>query len=201
MESSCHQYILSYIALYSAITSIWNFYVDTLVSVNVLRHRCGTRVWYAVLGVGSMCIPIPWQIRGNYDCEFNHWYNYIWIYIMGFNSSPPGQNCLHFAHVVFRCIFVNEKVCILNKISLRFVPKAPIHNNPALPYRRQAIIWTNADSANRRIYAAPGGDELINRVDRKIMLYFLVAAIDVTNKYLLWHLNWKYGGGRGSFKI
>ena len=116
---------------------------------HVLRHRCGTRVWYAELGVGSMCIPIPWQIRGNYDCEFNHWYYYIWIYIMGFNSSPPGQNCLHFAHVVFRCIFVNEKVCILNKISLRFVPKAPIHNNPAQLYRRQAIIWTNADSTNR----------------------------------------------------
>ena len=27
--------------------------------------------------------------------------------------------------------------------------------------RRQAITWTNADSVHRRIYAAPGGDELM----------------------------------------
>ena len=28
--------------------------------------------------------------------------------------------------------FVNEKFCILTKISLMFVPKGPIDNNPAL---------------------------------------------------------------------
>ena len=33
---------------------------------------------------------------------------------------------------VFKCIFVNEKFCILIKISLKFVPKGPIDNNPAL---------------------------------------------------------------------
>ena len=27
--------------------------------------------------------------------------------------------------------------------------------------RQQAIIWTNADTIHWRIYAAPGGDELI----------------------------------------
>ena len=37
-----------------------------------------------------------------------------------------------FADNIFRCIFVNETFCILIKISLKFVPKAPIHNNPAL---------------------------------------------------------------------
>ena len=35
------------------------------------------------------------------------------------NSSPPGQNGRHFADNIFRCIFVNEKICILIKISLR----------------------------------------------------------------------------------
>ena len=48
-----------------------------------------------------------------------------------FNSSPPGQNGCHFADDVFRCIFVNEKFGILIKISLKFVPKGPIHNNQA----------------------------------------------------------------------
>ena len=33
---------------------------------------------------------------------------------------------------IFKCIFVNEKFYILIKISLKFVPKAPINDNPAL---------------------------------------------------------------------
>ena len=48
------------------------------------------------------------------------------------NSYPPGQNGRHFVHDIFRCIFVNEKFCILIKISLKFVPQGPIDNNPAL---------------------------------------------------------------------
>ena len=48
------------------------------------------------------------------------------------NSSPLGQNDRHFADDVFSCIFVNEKFCILIKISLKFVAKGPIDNNPAL---------------------------------------------------------------------
>ena len=48
------------------------------------------------------------------------------------NSSPPGQNGRHIADDIFRCIFENEKFCILIKISLKFVPKGSIDNNPAL---------------------------------------------------------------------
>ena len=33
---------------------------------------------------------------------------------------------------IFKCIFLNENRCILIKISLKFVPKGPIDNNPAL---------------------------------------------------------------------
>ena len=33
---------------------------------------------------------------------------------------------------IFRCIFVNEKFCILIQISLKFVPKGPIDNNSVL---------------------------------------------------------------------
>ena len=49
-----------------------------------------------------------------------------------FNSSPPGQNGRHFAVNIFRCIFMNEKFSILIKISLKFVHKGLIDNNPAL---------------------------------------------------------------------
>ena len=49
-----------------------------------------------------------------------------------FNSSPPGQNGRRFADDVFKCIFVNEKICILIEISLKFVPKGLIDNKAAL---------------------------------------------------------------------
>ena len=49
-----------------------------------------------------------------------------------FNSSPPAQNGRYFAHDIFRCIFVTEKFFVLIKISLKFVPKGPIDNIPAL---------------------------------------------------------------------
>ena len=54
------------------------------------------------------------------------------------NSSPPGQNGRYFTDHVFRCIFLNEKFCILIKISLKFVPKGPINNSPALV---EIIAW------------------------------------------------------------
>ena len=73
-----------------------------------------------------------------------------------------------FVDDILRCIFLNEKFCILVKISLKFVSRGPIDNKPNIgsnnglvPKRRQAIIWTNADPINRRIYPALGGDELI----------------------------------------
>ena len=47
-------------------------------------------------------------------------------------SSPPGWNDRHFADDIFKCIFVNERMCILINISLKFTPKDPIDNNPAL---------------------------------------------------------------------
>ena len=63
-----------------------------------------------------------------------HKHTMSWASLPGkhINSSPPGQNGRHFADDAFRCIFVNEKFCILIEISLKFVPKGPIDDNPAL---------------------------------------------------------------------
>ena len=44
------------------------------------------------------------------------------------NSYPPGQNSRNFADEIFVCFFLNEKFCILIKISMKFVPKGPIDN-------------------------------------------------------------------------
>ena len=48
------------------------------------------------------------------------------------NSTLPGQNDSHLADVIFRCIFFNEKLFTLIKISLKSVSKGPIVNNTAL---------------------------------------------------------------------
>ena len=50
----------------------------------------------------------------------------------GLTHLPLDKMAAIFADNIFRCIFVNEKFCILVKISLQFVPKSPIDNNPAL---------------------------------------------------------------------
>ena len=54
------------------------------------------------------------------------------------------------------CIFFNENDRIPILISLKFVPRRPIDNNPALVQvmtwvviRRQAITWTNVDLVHR----------------------------------------------------
>ena len=48
------------------------------------------------------------------------------------NTLRPRQNGRHFADDIFKCIFLNKNVWISIKISLKFVPKGPINNIPAL---------------------------------------------------------------------
>ena len=50
----------------------------------------------------------------------------------------PRQNGRHFTDDIFKCIFLNENVSIAIKISLKFVPKGPINNIPALV---QIMAW------------------------------------------------------------
>ena len=63
----------------------------------------------------------------------NDEYRYVQPLSCLLNLSPPGQNGRQLADGVFKFIFVNEKLCILIKISPKFVsPKGLIDNNPAL---------------------------------------------------------------------
>ena len=54
------------------------------------------------------------------------------------NSLRLRQNGPHFADDIFKCIFLNKNVWIPIKISLKFVPKGPINNIPALV---QIMAW------------------------------------------------------------
>ena len=55
-----------------------------------------------------------------------------------FKTLRPRQNGRHFADDIFKCIFLNENVWIPIEISLKFVPKGPITNIPALV---QIMAW------------------------------------------------------------
>ena len=56
-----------------------------------------------------------------------------------FNTLRSRQNGRHFADDIFKCIFLNENVWNPIKISMKFVPKGPINNIPALVV--QIMAW------------------------------------------------------------
>ena len=58
--------------------------------------------------------------------------------ILDINTLRPRQHGRHFAYDTFKCIFLNENVWTPIKISLKFVPKGPINNIPALV---QIMAW------------------------------------------------------------
>ena len=53
-------------------------------------------------------------------------------FMMCLNSLRPRQYIRHFADDIFKCIFLKENVWIAIKIPLKFVPRGPINNIPAL---------------------------------------------------------------------
>ena len=54
------------------------------------------------------------------------------------NTLKARQNGCHFADDILKCIFLNENALILIEISLKFVPKGPMDNIPALV---QIMAW------------------------------------------------------------
>ena len=54
------------------------------------------------------------------------------------NTLRPRHNGRHFADDIFKCIFLNENAWISLKISLKFVPRVQINNNPAMV---QKMAW------------------------------------------------------------
>ena len=60
------------------------------------------------------------------------------LHVLSHTPPPPGKNGRHFPEDIFKCIFMNKKFCVLNKISLKFVPKGPINNILALV---QIMAW------------------------------------------------------------
>ena len=84
----------------------------------------------------KMYVLIEISLKGATSyCKVVHMINFLYRMI---NTFRPRQNCRHFTDDIFKCIFLNEKVWIWLKISLKFVPKVRINNTPALV---QIMAW------------------------------------------------------------
>ena len=66
------------------------------------------------------------------------WATWHRFYRAWFHTLRPRQNGRHFADDTFKPIFLNENIRISIKISLKFVPKVPVNNMPALV---QTMAW------------------------------------------------------------
>ena len=80
----------------------------------------------------SLKLPLTHKAEIHYENFRNKFHVIVGIYCFLFNTLRPRQNGRHFANDIFKCIVLNENVWISIKISLRFVPKGPIINIPAL---------------------------------------------------------------------
>ena len=72
------------------------------------------------------------MVRESKDHDYKKWKCKV------LNTLRPRQNGRLFADDIFKSIFLNEKVWISIKISLKFVPKSQINNIPALV---QIMAW------------------------------------------------------------
>ena len=85
-----------------------------------------------------------WVVKNKLKLNLNAFENVIckiWAIMLRLqwvNTLRPRQNGRHFADDPFKCIFLNETLRILIKISLNLVPKSPINNIPALV---QIMAW------------------------------------------------------------
>ena len=103
----------------------WGRWFETL-SRSLWRHRNATCIQHTH---DSFCITAILRVSGldNFDLPK-----------ILLNISRLRQNGCYFPDNIFECIFLKENAWIPIKISLKFVPKSPINNIPALV---QIMAW------------------------------------------------------------
>ena len=84
-----------------------------------------------------------WQYCSNWKTSYPYKFTSLWdrteklqwsgiVLHTQFNTLRPRQNGQYLAEDIFKSIFFNENVWISIEISLKFLPKRPINNIPAL---------------------------------------------------------------------
>ena len=104
------------------------------------QGQCFTSTGISIIEVNTLMLMTwllcPHRIRHSRHDINNQWINTNQTSIL--NSLRPRQNGRRFTDDIFKCIFLNENVSIAIEISLKFVPKGPINNIPALV---QIMAW------------------------------------------------------------
>ena len=108
--------------------------------------------------------------------------------IPALNSLRPRQTGRHFPDDIFKCVFLNENVCISLKISLKFVTEVRINNIPALV---QIMAWrlpgdkplSEPMMVNLLTHICVTRPQWVNRkLNRNFILLYLVYHV------IWWHL-------------
>ena len=107
-------------------------YGITLISAWINNHK-PSKIWDQITYLFPKCNAYTIEIC-EWISNFATHFTYVWCNYW----SRPRQNGHHFPDDVFKCIFLNENISISIKILLRFVPRGPINNIPALV---QTMAW------------------------------------------------------------
>ena len=96
-------------------------------------------LWVGILSAGEWCLrrtaSNPGLARGRQLVSFRFEMT-SQCQSIKINTLRPRQNGRHFPDDIFKWIFLNENVWISINISLKFVPKGPINNNPTFAWGR-----------------------------------------------------------------
>ena len=109
------------------------FVIKHFKNIRVMKHR--DQVWINVFMQNTGHSPATWFVIDN---AFNTVQTQSSNLSRQINTLRPRQNGRLFLDDIFKWIFLNENVWISIKISLKFVPKGPINNIPALV---QIMAW------------------------------------------------------------
>ena len=75
-------------------------------------------------------------------CYIHHFENISWlIENILLTHLPLDKMAAILTDDIFKCIFLNENDRILIQISLQFVPRSSVDNNPALVQHVQVMAW------------------------------------------------------------
>ena len=97
-----------------------------------LYVKCSCNVWH-LFGIKAVAIPTRMIYKHHMLYQISQHTATPLI-----NTLRPRQEGRHFPDDISKCIFLNENVWILIKISLKFVPQRTIENIPALV---QIMAW------------------------------------------------------------
>ena len=107
-------------SFWKVLKEIWVFFIQLFYSSESKWQKVST-------SSGNSLMPSRWKAN-----KINLLKPVCIIRNQWVNTLRPKEKDRHFPDDIFKCIFLNENVWISIKISLKFVPKCPINNIPAL---------------------------------------------------------------------